>query len=66
MREKISFIFKATFTIFFILFFYVSYSFAECSHVPLLEALAVMEGDAEVTVTTVPVGAWEEPGYYYE
>ena len=68
MRERILFILKATSTILFILFSYVNYSYSDeaCFHVPLLEAIAAMEGDAEVEVSTVNVGAWEDPNYYYE
>jgi pimeloyl-ACP methyl ester carboxylesterase len=66
LKLKLSSLFKTFFLFSFILFFTVNNSAAVCSHVPLLEALAAMEGDAEVTVTTVPVGAWGEPDYYYE
>jgi len=48
------------------LFFTVNYSAAECSHVPLLEAYAAMSGDAEVSRSTVTVGAWGDPNYYDE
>ena len=50
----------------FILFFTVNYSAAQCPHVPLLEAIASMSGDAEVSVSTVTVEAWDNPDYYYE
>ena len=65
MRVKLSLLSKTLFAVFFILFSYVSYS-AACEHVPLLEAVAAMDGDAEVAVSTVTVDAWEDPDYYYE
>ena len=67
MRVKLYLSPKIFFAVSCILFFTVNYSAAVCSHVPLLEALAVMEGDYDnATVTTVTVEAWAEPNYYYE
>jgi hypothetical protein len=67
MKLKLYLLFKSFFLLSFILFFTVNYADAVCSHVPLLEALAVMEGDYDnATVTTVTVGTWADPNYYYE
>jgi len=46
--------------------FVTSYTFAQCTSVPLQAALDVMAGDTEVSVTTIPVAAWDAPAYYYE
>ena len=56
MRVKLYLLPKIFFAVSFVLFFYVNCFALECSHMPLLEALAAMDGDAEVEVTTVPVG----------
>ena len=66
MKLKLYPFFKPFFLLSFILLTYVNYSAAECSHVPLLEGIAAMSGDAEVEVTTVTVAAWGDPNYYYE
>ena len=66
MKVMLSLLPKTFSAVFFILLFYVNYSAAECSHVPLLEAIDAMSGDAEVSVTTVTVGSWDDPAYYYE
>jgi len=66
MRVKLYLLSKMFFAVSLILFFYVNYSVAECPQVPLLEAYAAMSGNAEVSVSTVTVGAWGDPNYYYE
>ncbi len=66
MRAKLYLLSKTFFTVFFILFATANYADAVCPGVPLLEALAAMDGDAEVAVSTVTVGAWDDPDYYYE
>ncbi len=68
MKLKLDSLFKTFFLLYFVIFFTVNYAYSECSHVPLREAIVVMENedDPEVSVATVTIGAWDDPNYYYE
>ena len=72
MKKNLHSISKVLFSAVLLTLFITNYTFAQCDKQALQQALDVMAGDAEVSVTTVDnttnalLNGWEAPRYYYE